>query len=48
VRALDFSTAGYQWIVAHLDACKDEDTRRLFLENVPAHREILSEFAKGW
>jgi hypothetical protein len=25
----------------------DEDTRRLFLENVPAHREILSEFAKG-
>jgi adenylate cyclase len=46
-RARTILTTAYQLLQEQAAEIGDEDLRDSFLKNVPAHREILSEFAKG-
>jgi hypothetical protein len=46
-RAQETLSTAYNLLQEQASRIEDEEMRRLLLENVPAHREILSEVAKG-
>jgi adenylate cyclase len=46
-RAQETLSVAYNLLQEQASKIGDKDTRRLFLENVPAHREIMGEFARG-
>ena len=46
-RAQGFLNIAYGLLQEQAGKINDEEVRRAFLENVAAHREILSEYAKG-
>ena len=46
-RAQEILTTAYDLLHEHAGNTTDEEMRRSFLENVPAHRELVREWAKG-
>ena len=47
VRAQEVLDTAYNLLQEQASRISDEEMRHSFLEEVPAHREILSEFAMG-
>jgi predicted ATPase/DNA-binding SARP family transcriptional activator/Tfp pilus assembly protein PilF len=45
-RALDILTAGYNFLQGRAAKTSSEQSRHLYLENIPAHRELLAEWSK--
>ena len=46
-RAQEILTTAYNLLQEHAGNTTDEEMRRSFLENVPAHRELVREWARG-
>ena len=46
-RAQEILTTAHNLLQEHVGNTTDEEMRRSFLENVPAHRELVREWAKG-
>ena len=46
-RAQEILTTAYNLLQEHAGKTTDEEMRRSFLENVPAHRELVREWARG-
>jgi hypothetical protein len=46
-RAQEILTTAHNLLQEHAGNTTDEEMRRSFLENVPAHRELVREWAEG-